>query len=152
MQNMNPPVIIFSWFGAQLLQHSLLIALSAAFNHDNMAILRGDVGENQKGALSCRRKLWSYSGLQLRQRHCMLKFFDLFGFLRQYLLNMIILLGTIVSFWLKCNKWNYNQFPSISMNEFNSFSNISIQVWKLHIRSYNVKSHWKVQEVNSAPE
>ncbi len=33
-----------------------------------------------------------------------------------------------------------------------SFSNISIQVWKLHIRSYNVKSHWKVQEVNSAPE
>ena len=54
---MNPPVIIFSWFGAQLLQHSLLIALSAAFNHDNMAILRGDVGENQKGALSCRRKL-----------------------------------------------------------------------------------------------
>ena len=58
------------------------------WNH-TVPCLRGNVGENKRGAPTCRRNLCSYIGvyqliltMQTLSIHFILKFFDLFGFLR----------------------------------------------------------------------
>ena len=75
-------------------------------------------------------------------------------YLEDHLIKMVLI------FWENCFINLYFTFLVIFMvcsrgpyclnNSIIAFSNISIQVWKLHIRSYDIKSHWKVQEVNSA--
>ncbi len=59
--------------------------------------LRGNAGENQRGAPTCRRNLTSMHTLSI---HCILKFLDLFGFLRHYLLIHWLLCIDIQSTWL----------------------------------------------------
>ena len=96
-----------------------LIRICSIHSDTQTSVLRGNVWENQRGAPTCRNNLCSYSGyqkyswiqgpwaidsftMQTLSIHCILKFLDLFGFLRHYLLielptaAVIVMTSTII--------------------------------------------------------